>query len=187
MSEVPWASKIHLPDRIAQVYRPIRSHRCSDMWLGSQTYSIRQHGSRVLGPVVVHKSALFAIYSCYKIKIKLRILFLGVDIRQWLTFTLNIGTVPTGLSINGQTFGTRKSSGNVAGVAVVLHGIIEIKRGLFGQSRVTCMFNSRWCQAIYWKRNQQKYLKKILLKETDWLTVLLASRLLARPFSICLT
>lgn len=42
----------------------------------------------------------------------------GLPTRSWLT--LDVGTVPAGLTIDGQAFGSRKAGGHISGVAMVL-------------------------------------------------------------------
>lgn len=63
--------------------------------------------------------------------------------RDVLTFARDVGTVPGGLPVDGQTLGPGEAVGHVSGVTVVLEGRVQIERRLFGEGVVSGVINGR--------------------------------------------
>jgi hypothetical protein len=62
-------------------------------------------------------------------------------IDEVLTFAGDVRTVPRGLTVDRQTFRSRKTVGHVAGVAVVLKSRVEVEGCLFRKGIVAGMID----------------------------------------------
>lgn len=137
-SAVLWVTRPRQPDNQRLAFQPIRTLHRSDMWYGSRTCSIHQRAIQTGGLKVGRMTS--ARKRCPGRTYKE---LLSISSRKF-----DGNGLPAGLSINSQTFCPWKACSRKARVTMILHSRIQIKGCLFGQSRMTRVFNGRGHQTV---------------------------------------
>jgi hypothetical protein len=128
---IPWESRCRQPDRSARFSQRVHILRRNGKLYGIRTCSIRPRAIREICLWGRRRNSLRKgfITTC------------GVRIDEVLTFAGDVRTVPRSLTVDRQTFRSRKTVGHVAGVAVVLKSRVEVEGCLFRKGIVTGMID----------------------------------------------